>query len=180
MLHPGRESLASASGAASIVTLLLAAPAVDEGLTTIGLTLFAALVIWSAVAAAAWRGVALGPLALAAVPAVAFTAGHVVVAVERVWSVGIPFASTAGVRLGSLTPDTSPLLLVPLVAALLAAAWVATPLPHDRFVAAALLAVAATATLASYAVPLALSSSACWRSPPWPPPGSGDPSSQAS
>ncbi len=44
---------------------------------------------------------------------------------------------------------------MPLVAALLAAAWVATPLPHDRFVAATLLVVAATATLASYAVPLA-------------------------
>jgi len=156
LLHPGRGTWVSASGAATIVTLLLAVPAVDEGVTTIGLTLFAALVAWSAVAVAAWRVVTFGPLALVAVPAVAFTAAHVLVAVERVWSLGIPFASTAGVRLGSLVPDTSPLLLVPLVAALLAAAWVATPLPRDRFVAAALLVVAATATVASYAVPLAV------------------------
>jgi hypothetical protein len=158
LLHPGRGTWVAASGAATIVTLLVAAPAVDEGLTTIGLTLVAALVVWSSVAAAAgaWREVTFGPLALAGVPALAFTGGHVLVAVERVWSVGIPFASTAGVRLGPLTPDTSPLLLLPLVAALLAAAWVATPLPRDRFVAAGLLVVAATATVASYAVPLAL------------------------
>ena len=156
LLHPGRGTWVSASGAATIVTLLLAVPAVDEGVTTIGLTLFAALVAWSAVAVAAWRVVTFGPLALVAVPAVAFTAAHVLVAVERVWSLGMPFASTAGVRLGSLVPDTSPLLLVPLVAALLAAAWVATPLARGRFVAAALLVVAATATVASYAVPLAV------------------------
>ena len=158
LLHPGRGTWVSASGAATIVTLLLAVPAVDEGVTTIGLTLVAALVAWSAVAAAvpAWREVTFGPLALAAVPAVAFTVAHVLVAVERVWSVGNPFESTAGVRLVSLFPDTSPLLLVPLVVALLAAAWVATPLPHDRFVTAALLVVAATATVASYAVPLAV------------------------
>ncbi len=156
LLHPGRGTWASASGAATIVTLLLAVPALDEGLTTIGLALFAALVVWSAVAAAAvWREVAFGPLALAAVPAVAFTAAHVLDAAVRVGSVGDPFTETAAVRLAALSPDASPLLLVPLVAALLAAAWVATPLPHDRFVAAALLVVAATATLASYAVPLA-------------------------
>ena len=156
LLHPGRGARASASGAATIVTLLLALPALDEGTTAIGLALLTALVVWSAVAAAASREVAYGPLALAAVPAGAFTAAHVVDAVLRVGAVGDPFTETAAVRLGALSPDSSPLLLVPLVAALLAAAWVATPLPHDKFVAAALLVVAATATLASYAVPLAV------------------------
>ena len=156
LLRPGGWARASASGAASIVTLLLALPALDEGTTAIGLTLLVALVVWSVIAATVSRDVALGPIALAAVPAVAFAAGHVLSAVERVWSMGMPFASTAGVLLDPLAQDTSPLLLVPIVAALLAAAWVATPLPHNRFVAAALLVVAAMATVASYAVPLAV------------------------
>jgi hypothetical protein len=156
LLHPGRGARASASGAATIVTLLLALPALDEGTTAIGLALLTALVVWSVVAAAASREIAYGPLALAAVPAIAFTAAHVLDAVVRVGSVGDPFTQTAAVRLAALSPDSSPLLLVPLVAALVAAAWVATPLPDDRFVAAALLVVAATATLASYAVPLAV------------------------
>lgn len=158
LLHPGLGAWVAASGAASIVTLLLAVPAVDEGITTRGLTILAALFFWSAVAAAVptWRGVTLGPLALAAVPAVALTGAHLLDAAVRVGSVGDPFTETAAVRLAALSPDTSPLLLVPLVAALLTAARVATPLPRDGFVAAALLVVAATATLASYAVPLAV------------------------
>ena len=155
LLHPGRGAWASASGAASIVTLLLAVPALDEGTTAIGFALLVALLVWSCVAAALSREVAFGPLALAAVPAVAFAAAHVIDAAARVGSVGDPFTETVVVRLAALSPDASPLLLVPLVAALLAAAWVATPLPQDRFVASALLVVAATATLASYAVPLA-------------------------
>ena len=145
----------SASAAATIVTLLVALPALDEGTTAFGLALLVALVVWSAVAAAASREVAFGPLALAAVPAVAFTAAHALDAVYRVGSVGVPFTERAAVRLDVVSPDASPLLVVPLVAALLAAAWVITRLPHDRFVTAAILGVAATATLASYAVPLA-------------------------
>jgi hypothetical protein len=144
------------SGAATLVTLLLALPAVDEGTTGLGIALLAVLLAWSAIAASVSRVVAVGPLVLAALPAVVFTTGHVLVAVERVWSVGFPFTSTAGVRLDTLSPDTSPLLVVPLVAALLVATWVATPLPRDTFIGSALLGVAATATLASYAVPLAV------------------------
>ena len=145
----------SASAAATIVTLLLALPALDEGTTAFGLALLVALLVWSAVAAAASREVAFGPLALAAVPAVAFTAAHALDAVYRVGRVGAPFTERAAVRLDVVSPDASPLLLVPLVAALLAATWVITRLPHDRFVPAAILVVAATAMLASYAVPLA-------------------------
>ena len=146
---------ASASGAATLLTLVVALPALDEGTTAVGLALLAALVVWSAVAAKASREVAFGPLALVAVPAVVWTGGHVLVAAERVWGLGDPFVSTANIRLAPLSPDTSPLLLVPLVAAALAATWVITRLPHDRFVTAALLVGAAAATLALYAVPLA-------------------------
>jgi len=146
---------ASVSGAATLVTLVVAVPALDEGLTAVGVALLAALVVWSAIAAKVSRGVAFGPLALAAVPAVAWTGGHVLVAAERVASVGEAFGSTFDVRLAPLSAATSPLLLVPLVAALLAATWTLTRLPRARFVAPALLAAAGTATLALYAVPLA-------------------------
>ena len=156
LLHPSREAWAAASGAATIVTLLLAVPALDEGATAIGLALLSALVVWTAISAALSREVAYGPLALAAVPALAFTAAHLLDATVRVGSVGDPFTETAAVRLAALSPDTSPLLLVPLVAALLAAAWAATPLQRDRFVGVAMLVVAATATLALYSVPLAV------------------------
>jgi hypothetical protein len=155
MSHPGRWATASASGSATIVTLVLATPALDEGPTAFGCALLAALVVWSVVAAAVSRELAFGPLALAGAPAVAFAAVHALDAAFRVGNVGAPFTETVAVRLHAVTPDASPLLVVPLVAALLAAAWVATPLPRDRFVAAALLVVAATATVASYAVPLA-------------------------
>jgi hypothetical protein len=112
------------------------------------------LAVWSAIAAAGWRELAFGPLALAAVPALAWAAGHLLVAVERVWTVGEPFTSTTGVRLDPVIPATGPLLLVPLVAALLGASW-ATRLWHDRVIATGVLTVAAVATLASYGVPLA-------------------------
>ncbi len=101
------------------------------------------------------RGVAVGPLILGALPALAMTVWHLLDAAVRVGSVGSPFTATASVRLDVASPDTSPLLVLPLVAALLAAERVVTQSPRDRFVASALLVVAATATFASYAVPLA-------------------------
>ena len=60
---------ASASGAATLLTLVVALPVLDEGTTAVGLVLFAALVVWSAVAATVSREVAFGPLVLVAVPA---------------------------------------------------------------------------------------------------------------
>jgi hypothetical protein len=153
--HLPHQRVACASGAATIVTLLLALPALDEGVTAVGLTLFVGLVAWSGIAAAGGRELAFGPLALAAVPALAWTATHVLVAADRVWSVGEPFSSTSGVRLGPVAPDTSPLLLVPLVAALLGAGWVVTRRPPGRLIAVCVVAVAAVATLASYGVALA-------------------------
>ena len=146
----------AASGAATLVTLLLSLPALDEGVAVAGTAVLVALVLWATFAAVVSRDVAFGPLGLVAVPAVAFVGGHVLVAGSRLWGVGDPFTSSAGVRLDPLSPDTAPLLVVPLAAALLAATWVITRLPHDRAVAAAVLGVAALATLASYAVPLAL------------------------
>ena len=143
------------SGAATILTLLVALPALDEGRTAVEGVLLAALVAWTLVAAVVSRRVAAGPLILAAVPAFGFAAEGVLNAVDRVWSVGYPFEATAAVRLDAAVPGASALLLVPLVAALLAAALVGTPLPRDRFFTAAILVLAATATLASYAVPLA-------------------------
>ena len=146
---------AAASGAATIVTLLIALPALDEGATALGLVLLVALVVWSAVAATVSRAVALGPLALAGVPAVAFVALHLLSAADRVWGLAGPFASTFFVRLDGGSPDSSPLLLVPLVVALLAATWAVVRRPRERVLAVALLVIATTATLASYAVPLA-------------------------
>src|SRR5262245_2303291 len=149
------QAQASASGAAALVTLVLAVPALDEGTTAIGLALLVALVVWSAVAAKVSREVAIGPLALAAVPALFWIGAHFVVAAQRVWGLGDPFVSASDVRLAPVAADTSPLLLVPLVAAVLTATWVVTRFPHDRFLVADLLTAAATATLALYAVPLA-------------------------
>jgi hypothetical protein len=147
---------ACASGAASILTLLLALPALDEGLTAIGLAVLVALVVWTGLAAAWSRPVALGPLVLAGIPAMLMVAGLVSNATFRAASVGDPFASAADVRLDVMDQSINPLLLVPLVAALLAAGWVTKAFPRARLVAAAALAAAATATLASYAVPLAV------------------------
>lgn len=152
---PSQARVAYASGAATIVTLLLALPALDEGTTATGLTLFVVLVTWSGIAAAGWRKLAFGPLILAAVPALAWIAAHLLAAADRVWSVGMPFSSTADVRLGPVAPETSPLLLIPLVAALAVAGWVVMPKQRDPSIAVCAVAVAAVATLASYGVPLA-------------------------
>ncbi|HEX5860395.1 MAG TPA: hypothetical protein VFY58_01045 [Nocardioides sp.] len=152
----GRWTGACVSGAAALATLLVALPALDEGRTAVEGVLLVALVVWSGVAAATSLTVAAGPLILAGVPAFGFAAAGVLAAVERVWSVGDPYGASAGVRLDAALPGAgAPLLLVPLVAALLAAAWVATPLRRDWWLASGVLVLAATATLASYAVPLA-------------------------
>lgn len=153
--YAGRWTGACISGAAALTTLLVAMPALDEGRTAVEGVLLVALVVWSGVAALTSRTVAAGPLILAGVPAFGFAAAGVLAAVERVRSVGHPYAASADVRLDAALPGAGALLLVPLVAALLAAAWVATPLRRDRFFAAGVLVLAATATLASYAVPLA-------------------------
>ena len=149
-------SRAAGSGAASIVTLLVALPALDEGLITVGLALLVTLVVWSAIAVGVPRALAVGPLALAAGPAVAYVALLVADAADRVWGLSSPFASTALIRLDPASSGSSPLLLVPLVMALLAATWAMTRRPREGFVVVGLPVAAAIATLASYSVPLAV------------------------
>ena len=154
------------AGAGTLVTLAVAMPALDEDGTAVAATSLAALVAWSGIALAlprAWRAATAGPLALAALPALGFSAALFADAAVRLLTVGRAFEHSVGVRLAAEDAVASPLLLVPMVVALLVAAWVlrshaVVPVVGAvvPVVGAPLTLLAACATLVSYGVPLAL------------------------
>ncbi|HEU5456194.1 MAG TPA: hypothetical protein VFU85_10980, partial [Nocardioides sp.] len=158
---PGRAGIARVClvGVATLVTLVVVAPAADESSNVIGVTALVALIAWTGAARVLpreWRLVAAGPLGLAALPAVGLCVILFTIAALRLGTVGQPFEHGVGVRLAE--PDTviNPLLLVPLVVALLLAVWVLLPEFPVPILGLPLVVLAAFGTLVSYAVPLAL------------------------
>ncbi len=150
----------SAAASATLLTLTVALPALDDGSTRIGVAALVALVLWSGIAVvtpAGVRMVSAAPLALAALPALAITGLLGISALARLVHVGEPFTRAFDVRLGPVSPPASPLLALPLAAALLLAVWVVVGSRRGLWpLAAAVLAVAGLTTLASYDVPLAV------------------------
>ncbi|CAN5188608.1 hypothetical protein BH09ACT12_BH09ACT12_01610 [soil metagenome] len=149
-------------------TCLLVLPSLDNGATDAASAWLVALLVWTllcylvrrpgAPTALAQVSIAvLAPLGLAALVGVAVVVELLGRAAVNVLGSGLAFGEGAGVRLDVLATRTHPALLVPYAAALLLAAYVA--LPWRRFVplvSALVLAVAGLATLAQYAVPLAV------------------------
>ena len=168
-VHPA-AAVAGAAVAAVLATVAIVLPALDESGTTLTAAVLVCLVAWSAVLAAVlatvpqrWAVVPAAPLLLAVVPGLAIALGMVLEGALAALSVGDPFGADLGVRLEGTEAFAHAALLVPLVAALLAASvalgrWWREPLVVARPQAPALLAVvglAGIATLALHAVPLA-------------------------
>ena len=125
--------------AATLVTIAVGVPAVDEGPTTLAAASLAALLAWTLVAwrlgsREPWRGLALIPATAAAVPVVATVLTLSMQAVMAVVSTGPAFSRAADAPLGPVDPIAEPWLLLVGVAALVAAAWVARPAGRVRLV----------------------------------------------
>ncbi|MCD4534198.1 hypothetical protein LRP67_08910 [Nocardioides sp. cx-169] len=159
VLHRARETaVAAVASAASMLSLTLAVPFVDDGVTTVAVVALGLLVTWICLSLAlprAWSVVARVPATLAAVPVAVVAATLATEAALRVLEAGQ--VDGAAVLLSDAAPWANPALLVPSVAALLVlvAAW----LPRTRGTAglvtgAAALAAASVGTLALYPVPL--------------------------
>lgn len=153
---------AGGAGAAVLVTVVVALPALDEGASVLTLVALAALVLWTGVGAATptrWTLVPAAPLGLAALPVTMVSAGLLAEATTRVAGLAEPFSRDAGLRLPPSDAFVHPALLVPSLLALAVAFAVLRPgpIPEARAVAplgAALLALGAVATLALTPAPL--------------------------
>lgn len=110
------------TGAAALLTVTVAVPAVDESATTLALTGLAVLAAWTAVAAAVpakWRPVALAPLAVGAAPLLGVVAALATQAAVNALDAAPPFTATIGLRLSAPDAVAAPPLLAIGVAALL-------------------------------------------------------------
>jgi hypothetical protein len=159
LFHRGRETLVCATAAAaSLCSLSLALPVVDESATTGTLVALGFLVAWtvaSFVLRGDWSVVARVPATFAALPVLVVSGGLGIDAGLRVLSAGQ--RAGADVALSDTVALASPAVLVPCVAALLllVAAWLpATRSPQGAVAGGAALAAAAVATLALHPVPL--------------------------
>jgi len=153
---------------AVLTTVVVLLPSFDGTATGSAVAWLVALVLWTAVAhgvarAPRWspllRWAVLAPLAVSAAVVAVAASTLVGRALDAVLGVGSPYGEDVAVRLAPVEVTASglvhPLMLLPLSAALLAAASVA--LPWRRWVAegvAGVLALAALGTVAQYAVPL--------------------------
>ena len=150
------------AGAAVLVTVVIALPALDEGTNVLTLASLAAVVLWTAVAAVTptrWALVPAAPLGLAALPLTLVSGGLLVDATARVAALAAPFSRDATVRLPSQDAFAHPALLAPSLLALVLAFAVVRlgprlPAPTLASIGAATLAVGATATLALTPAPL--------------------------
>ncbi|MCW2791836.1 MAG: hypothetical protein JWO76_934, partial [Nocardioides sp.] len=154
---------AAGAAAATLATITLALPGLDDGVTRMTIVSLAVLVAWSAAALVTpvrWGLVPRAPLALATLPVLTVSIALVADAAGRVLSLGAPFTTTAGVRLVSVTLVAHPGVLVPGLAGLALAAAVLLPASHrvaarvPRSAAAVALLLAGAATLALTPVPL--------------------------
>jgi hypothetical protein len=162
------------AGFGTLATALLVLPALDDGGTAAALAWLGALLGWTMVVALV-RGADVdglradlaaavpAPLGLAAVAAAVLLAELVAGAAAAVLGVGGVFSTGAGVRVVATTTGTDPLLLVPLVLGLLAAAGVAVGrrrvgphLPSVVLGSVVVLGLAGLATAALHGVPLAV------------------------
>lgn len=148
-------ALTCLAAAATLTTATLAAPALDESLTTVTSVALGVLLAWTATARLlprSWSPVALVPAAVAAIPTSVVALVLVVDAAARVLVV-----DTTTLRLGDDRAPAHPLLLVPAAVALLLLVVVALPRAQrllTRTVAPLTLAVTGVATLALFPVPL--------------------------
>ncbi|MCW2768192.1 MAG: hypothetical protein JWO11_4151, partial [Nocardioides sp.] len=159
---PSRSWLVQLCGAAAATlgTVTLAVPAVDDGLTTFTVVALACLVVWSVAAAAAPARLALvpmGPMALASLPVGFVSLGLLLQGASTVLDVGDPFTLGAGALLDPAETLAHPALLLPSVVALVVAAAVAAPRTWRLAwpaPAVAAVAVGGVGTLALQPVPL--------------------------
>ncbi|MEJ7831405.1 MAG: zinc ribbon domain-containing protein [Nocardioides sp.] len=148
------------AGAASLATLAVVLPVVDEGLTAVTLAALATLTVWTAAAVALpsrFAFIARVPAGLAAVPVGVVATLLLTQATAQVLLTGAPFASDFGVRIDAGSTPAHPMLLVASVLALLALA--ATMLSPQRrtallLPAAGTLVLSAVATIGLYDAPL--------------------------
>lgn len=152
---------ASGAAAASLLTLTLALPGLDDGGTRLALVSLTAVALWSLVVLlgpARWALVPRVPLALSAVPLVGVVFGLLLDAGGNVLGdLGDPFTRGADVALHPGTPLADPAVLVPAVVGLLLAAAVLAPSVRPLWPAGgAVLAFAGIATLGLYPLPLAV------------------------
>ena len=114
--------LSLGTGAAALLTITVAVPAVDESATILAFTGLAVLAAWTAVAVAVpakWRPVALAPMAVGAAPLLGVVAALATQAAVNALDTAPPFTATIGLRLGTPDPVAAPPLLAIGVAALL-------------------------------------------------------------
>ena len=133
--HREPTAVAALGGvAATLLTITVALPAVDEGGTAATGAALAATLAWTAAAwllraRDAWRLLPLIPALASAVPVAGVVLALSVQAVTAVGSSGPVFARDADVRIGSVDPVAAPWLLLAGVAALVALAWVSARPP---------------------------------------------------
>ena len=148
--------------AATLLTITVALPAVDEGGTAATGAALAATLGWTAAAWLvraydAWRLLPLIPALAWAGPVLGAVLTLSVQAITAVGSSGPAFARGADVRLGSVDPVAAPWLLLAGLAALVALAWVSARPPAAWWPASATtIGLGAVATLALLPVPLAV------------------------
>ena len=161
--HREPTAVAALGGvAATLLTITVALPAVDEGGTAATGAALAATLAWTAAAwllraRDAWRLMPLIPALASAVPVAGVVLALSVQAVTAVGSSGPVFARDADVRIASVDPVAAPWLLLAGVAALVGLAWVSARPPAAWWPAAVTtIGLGAAATLALLPVPLAV------------------------
>ena len=161
----GRRDPATVSAlgglAATLLTVAVWLPAVDEGATEATAAALTALVAWTLgalVTPARWRWLPVIPAGVAALPVTAAVLTLVLQAVTATLSVGPAFAFDADVRLGEVDPVVAPWLLLAGLASLTTLAWVPTRPTGPAWSAGTIgmLALGGVATLALLEVPLAV------------------------
>lgn len=148
------------AGSASLATLAVVLPVVDEGMTTVTLAALATLAVWTAASVtlpARFALIARVPAGLAAVPAGLVATLLLTQATAQVLLTGAPFASDVGVRIDAGSTPAHPLLLVASVLGLLGlAATMLSPARRTALLlpAAGALVLSGVATLGLYDAPL--------------------------
>ncbi|MET0525094.1 MAG: hypothetical protein ABWZ91_09845 [Nocardioides sp.] len=147
--------------AATLVTVAVGLPTVDEGATAASTASLVALMAWTTVGLATprrWRGLPLTTAGAAALPVLAVVLALCLQAGVAALTVGPVFSQDADAPLGLVDPVPAPWLLVPSVAALLALTLVAARASARVWwiAAVATVGLGGTATLALLPVPLAV------------------------
>ncbi len=147
-----------ATVSAALLTISVAAPAVDEGATTLALVGLAVLTAWTAASVVVpthWRIVPMVSMALGAMPLLAVATTLAVQATVDAIDTAPPFTATIGLRLDEADPVAAPLLLAIGVAALVGAvAAHVRRTPTLLLVGGPLVAASLVGTMALHPVPV--------------------------